>query len=186
MPDSLPIVAALYVRRDSVYKSIPGVDVWDIDRDAEKYNGPYPVVAHPPCRLWGKLAGLSTADEREMRLAIHSVECMLRFGGVLEHPINSNLISWVRLIGQVKLQEVRQFDFGHQAEKRTIIMVTGSNARDWPEMPLRLMPISKVVNTTKRDGRQEVPRAWRERTPKALAEWMVAVARLSNIGVAYV
>lgn len=34
-------VAALFVRADSVYKTLPGVDCWDIERDAMLYRGPY-------------------------------------------------------------------------------------------------------------------------------------------------
>lgn len=48
-------VAALFVRADSVYKTMPGVDAWDEARDARGWPGGCAVVAHPPCRLWGKL-----------------------------------------------------------------------------------------------------------------------------------
>ena len=48
-------VAALFCRRDSNYKLLPGVDVYDADRDARTYDGPHPVIAHPPCRGWGEL-----------------------------------------------------------------------------------------------------------------------------------
>lgn len=34
-------VAALFVRGDSVYKAMTGVDAWDIERDAMLYRGPY-------------------------------------------------------------------------------------------------------------------------------------------------
>lgn len=46
-------VAVLFARSDSVYKSIPGCDVWDINRDARNWKGGAPIVAHPPCRAWG-------------------------------------------------------------------------------------------------------------------------------------
>lgn len=41
-------VAALYVETDGCYFGQPGVDAWDIERDARGYAGPHPIVAHPP------------------------------------------------------------------------------------------------------------------------------------------
>ena len=46
-------VAALYVQTGGRYFNQSGIDPWDITRDARKYAGPHPVVAHPPCQLWG-------------------------------------------------------------------------------------------------------------------------------------
>ncbi len=45
-------IAALYVATDGCYFGLSGVDTWDQARDARKYAGPYPVVAHPPCQRW--------------------------------------------------------------------------------------------------------------------------------------
>src|SRR5437588_11753206 len=50
-------VAALYVDPNGVYANLPGVEVWDEARDARLYAGPWPVVAHPPCARWCRLAG---------------------------------------------------------------------------------------------------------------------------------
>lgn len=47
-------VAALYVQKNGAYWNLPGVDPWDEERDARLYDGPHPVVAHPPCQRWGK------------------------------------------------------------------------------------------------------------------------------------
>src|SRR5690606_32111919 len=55
------MVAALYVESDGVYAGLPDVDLWDEKRDARKYPGDYPVVAHPPCSRWCRLAGLIQA-----------------------------------------------------------------------------------------------------------------------------
>ena len=52
------VIAALFVARNGCYWDQPGIDAWDIVRDARKYDGPYPVVAHPPCSRWCRLAGL--------------------------------------------------------------------------------------------------------------------------------
>ena len=47
-------IAALYVEEDGPYSQIDGVDAWGVTRDARQYDGPYPVIAHPPCKRWGR------------------------------------------------------------------------------------------------------------------------------------
>lgn len=89
------MIAALFVERDGCYFGLPNVDPWDIYRDARCYTGPYPVVAHPPCKRWGRFWHGSPMDPHKFGLgddggsfcaAIHAVR---RFGGVLEHPADS-------------------------------------------------------------------------------------------------
>lgn len=88
-------VAALYVEPDGVYRDCPGVDPWDEARDARRYAGPHPIVAHPPCQRWGRFWHGSTrkphqyelgADGGCFRAALAALEM---FGGVLEHPADS-------------------------------------------------------------------------------------------------
>ncbi len=52
-------IAALYVETNGCYFGLDGVDPWDEQRDARGYQGPHPVVAHPPCNLWVNLAALN-------------------------------------------------------------------------------------------------------------------------------
>ena len=92
-------VAALYVDPNGVYANLPGVDLWDEERDARLYDGPHPVVAHPPCARWSRLAGFTEArfgykrgeDGGCFKAALEAVRT---FGGVLEHPAFS--AAWAR------------------------------------------------------------------------------------------
>ena len=85
------MIAALFVSPRGPYAGLPNIDLWDEARDARRYAGPYPVVAHPPCSRWCRLAGLVEArwghrkgdDGGCFASALHSVRT---WGGVLEHP----------------------------------------------------------------------------------------------------
>lgn len=86
------MIAALFVESGGVYFGLDGVDPWAESRDARKYDGPHPVVAHPPCQRWGRYwSGGPSAKVRRVlgddagcfESALLSV---LRFGGVIEHP----------------------------------------------------------------------------------------------------
>lgn len=84
-------VTVLFARRDSIYKTLPDCDVWDADRDARLWPGGTPVVAHPPCRLWGRLRHFARKTKGERQLAIMAVRRVRQWGGVLEHPAGSRL-----------------------------------------------------------------------------------------------
>jgi hypothetical protein len=61
------VIAALYVQSKGVYYNLPNVDPWDEARDAKKYNGPDPVIAHPPCGPNVALRRGSAARDRSAR-----------------------------------------------------------------------------------------------------------------------
>jgi hypothetical protein len=88
-------VAALYVEPKGCYVAAPGVDAWDEARDARKYAGPHPVVAHPPCQRWGRFWHGSTRKPHQYQLGDDggcfraALAAIRRYGGVLEHPADS-------------------------------------------------------------------------------------------------
>lgn len=184
-------VAALFVRADSIYKTLPGVDAWDIDRDARNWPGGAPVVAHPPCRRWGKLRQFAHGSEAERMLAPLAVSLVQLNGGVLEHPAESLL--WVHsglpLPGRAPdllggwTAEIRQCDWGHPAEKRTWLYIIGLHPDDLPPMPPRAEAagLIKPRRGVARDGRRIVTKREREATPPAFAEWLVQLARRTRV-----
>jgi len=138
------MIAALYVQKHGCYWDLDGIDPWDQKRDARQYKGPHPVIAHPPCTRWCKLAKMVEAkhphlkageDEGEFQHALWAVR---KFGGVLEHPAYS--MAWPAYglnrpptTGGWVVADfhggwtccVEQSAYGHQARKRTWLYAHG-------------------------------------------------------------
>jgi len=89
-------ISALYVETDGCYFGLPEVDAWDEARDARLYDGPWPVVAHPPCQRWGRYWHGSPCKPHRFELGADdgcfaaALNAVRRFGGVLEHPAHSH------------------------------------------------------------------------------------------------
>jgi hypothetical protein len=183
-------VAALFVRADSVYKRMPGVDAWDIDRDARQWPGGCPVVAHPPCRAWGRLRQFAKPRFDEKALGPMAVDWVRVFGGVLEHPAESTLFAHCGMPRPGQFPDncggwtlaVDQFIFGHRAEKSTWLYVVGISPDELPDMPIRGGSPTHCIRPTKSYPRlPSVTKAEREHTPPALAEWLVELARRTRV-----
>lgn len=181
-----PRVAALYVDvARGPYASLPGVDCWGVERDARQYDGPHPVVAHPPCAQWSRLRHFARADDGTKSCAPRAIEQVRRWGGVVEHPASSSLWAHLALPPPGGLPdrhggrtiEVRQCDWGHPAEKRTWLYVVGP-VDCVPPMPPRGEPTHCVES---RNGTASalprMPKRDRHITPPALARWLVDLAR---------
>lgn len=114
-------VSVLFARKDSIYKSL-NCDVWDKERDATKWPGGNPVIAHPPCRAWGQLRHMAKPSACEAQYALWAVQQVRKFGGVLEHPARSKLWEVAKLPEGDKTAEYGGFTlpiyqswFGHFA-----------------------------------------------------------------------
>lgn len=136
------MIAALFVDPRGCYAGLPDVDLWDVKRDARLYAGPWPVVAHPPCSRWCRLAGLVQArwghkkgdDGGCFESALASVR---RWGGVLEHPAYSDAFhyfglpiphrggGWQRGLCGGFSCHVEQFHYAHRAKKATWLYAFG-------------------------------------------------------------
>jgi len=97
-----PSVAALFVATDGAYFGLAGVDPWDEIRDARLYEGPFAVVAHPPCERWGRYWGggpMLHGTPRQKTMGddggcfASALASVRKYGGILEHPEASH--AWV-------------------------------------------------------------------------------------------
>jgi hypothetical protein len=90
------MIAALYISKHGHYVGRDDVDPWDEVRDARLYQGPHPVVAHPPCQLWVNMAAVNWKRYGRRRRAWypggddggcfeHAWNAVMTYGGVLEH-----------------------------------------------------------------------------------------------------
>lgn len=168
-------VAALYVRLDGPYPQHPHVDAWDILRRAEAYDGPHPVIAHPPCGPWGAFRHNVTSGDAWC--AVKAVAQVRRWGGVLEHPSGSHL--W-RARGLPKpgggvdrwggwSMLIRQRWWGHPAAKPTWLYIVGRDGH--PPLP----PFASRDSAER--AVMDLSRRERELTPVALADWLVMLAQ---------
>jgi hypothetical protein len=174
-------IAALFVRRDSIYKTLPGVDCWDDQRDARLWPGGSPMIAHPPCRTWGRLKAFAKAPEDEHAIAPWAIHQARIWGGVVEHPNGSALFRECGIIvgglpdawGGIAI-EVDQFHWGHKARKRTVLYIVGTlTLPTIPHRPGR--PTHVIAQST--GALPWVTHREREATPPEFAEWLVNVAR---------
>lgn len=92
-------ISALFVETNGCYFNQPDVDPWDKSRDAKKYKGGNPVIAHPPCERWGRYWGggpMLAGTENQKKLGDDdgcfefALNAVRTYGGVLEHPEGSH------------------------------------------------------------------------------------------------
>lgn len=159
------MIAALYVERNGAYWSLSNVDPWDEARDARLYDGPHPVVAHPPCQRWGKMwfgspnvvakTGARKIKGDDGGCFAHALDSVRRFGGVLEHPWGSHawphfgLNTPPRTGGWIMADFhggwtccVEQRGYGHYARKPTLLYAVGVDLPEliWGATEARLDP----------------------------------------------
>ena len=139
------MISALFVQENGCYWNDSDIDAWDIKRDARLYSANNPVVAHPPCQLWGALAfvnykrwgGYHNEPENDGGCFESALNSVNRCGGVLEHPAKTRAFKKYGLNKPVGLGwqksgigwvcEVWQSAYGHRANKATWLYYVGEN-----------------------------------------------------------
>lgn len=191
-------VAALFVETNGVYFGLPNVDPWDVHRDAMEYRGPYPVVAHPPCERWCKMAKVNEArygqkvGDDKGRFAF-AIDCVRRYGGVLEHPKQS--LAWPAFglktpqrgkwiaYGHGFVTEIYQSAYGHRARKATWLYTINVPPIDlnWTAAPFthRIGYRKSAVNESQ--FTPTLNRAEAHRTPIEFRDLMLTLARAATL-----
>lgn len=157
-------MAALFVETGGAYFGLPDVDPWDIARDARRYAGSYPVVAHPDCKRWGRFWHGSTRKPHQYQLGddggqfAAALAAVRRWGGILEHPAHSHAWRYFgiakppRAGGWIDADDdyggstchVEQGWYGHLSRKPTWLYAVGCRLPDlhWGAGPQRLHPVA--------------------------------------------
>lgn len=191
------MIAALFVEPapGGVYQGLPNVDPWDVQRDARKYDGEYPVVAHPPCERWGAFwmgSPLNPTkklgdDDGCFWSAILSV---VRCGGVIEHPAYS--LAWKRFgitrpggsgwrrckkFADGWVCHVEQGNYGHRAPKATWLFAVSHLPPQeliWGKSPAtgRVCGGHRYIRGTG----QSMPKKERRQTPVAFRDALLEIA----------
>ena len=201
----MAMVAALYVQSRGCYFNLPGVDPWAEERDARLYEGPHPVVAHPPCERWGRYwgGGPSARVKRELgddggcfAAALASVR---RWGGVLEHPEGSHAWRAFHLAlpphegGWVSADFeggwtccVEQGAYGHAARKKTWLYAAGVDlpSLKWGPAPGDFQRLDEGYHSAEERRRaiktgvcQRLSKRQRAATPEPFRDLLIGMAR---------
>ena len=191
-------IAALFVDPRGVYAGLEGVDVWGEARDARRYPGPHPVVAHPPCSRWCRLAGLVEARWGHKRgddggCFASALESVRRWGGVLEHPAHSD--AWIAFSLPVPHAHglwhkgfcggwschVEQGHYGHAARKATWLYAFGVDLPEmrWGRAARARALVSWCANSKhlENDARPRVGKKQASATPLEFRDVLIAMAR---------
>lgn len=187
-------VAALFVETDGGYFGLPDVDPWDEGRDARAYDGPLPVVAHPPCQRWGRFWHGSPLRPHQFRKGADggcfasALTAVRNWGGVLEHPASTSAWGWFGLAtppiagGWVPADRlggwtchVEQGHYGHDCPKPSWLYVAGVER---PEL---------IWGPSGKSGRIELfggkhKTRLRNATPPRFRDLLISIARGAPLG----
>jgi hypothetical protein len=191
------VIAALYVERDGAYYGLDDVDPWDEERDARLYDGPWPVIAHPPCQRWCALAAMNEVrygyrvgdDHGTFAAALAAVR---KWGGLLEHPANS--LAWPAFGLQRPIRgawsramfddpgwvtSVSQVAYGHVARKRTWLYYVGPEPAplNWSEPKAQTVVGDLRAAENHKRGLTRISKAQSLGTPPAFRDALIALAR---------
>lgn len=203
------MIAALFVEPHGCYFDAQGVDPWHEGRDARRYAGPYPVVAHPPCQRWGRMATGGPSAPGRHRVGedggafAAALTAVRNYGGVLEHPCDSKAWKWFGLTPPKRHAGwqpagdgigwtcyVEQGHYGHMSRKPTWLYAAHVELPDlvWIKGEQRLHPIAlerhgyekaRRIGMTAMVGGKDKTKI-RNATPEPFRDLLISIARSAS------
>lgn len=170
-------IPVLYADERGPYAADARFSVWGQRRDARRYAGPLPVIAHPPCGHWGRYRSVCQQAGGDCGpIAFRQVR---EWGGVLEHPAASSLFiregapppgpEWDFWKGRTV--EIDLWDFGFPTRKLTWLYVVN--------VELPPLPLPRVESPTRQV--ESLSAQSRRRTPPALCDWLYAAVAATAV-----
>lgn len=180
------MISILFADTQSHYYSIPGLDVWNVNRNALNFNDSNVCIVHPPCRLFSRLKSFSTAPAHEKEFAFFAMDKVILNGGIFEHPVGSSFFKEYSLSGRYKhrmnfgfLTSINLSWFGYPAVKKTLLYFHGIKRSQVLAHPLQFDAITHVVGSNSRSFKKpEVKKSIRHITPLPLCFWLVENATI--------
>lgn len=164
------MISVLCAQKNSIYKTIPGIDVWDEDRDAYFFTGSNPVITHAPCPQWSRMKAFANNNPDEKELAFFCLQKVIRNGGIFEHPAGSTFFKEAGITKN--LYSVDQSWWGFPARKGTFLFF--SHCKPMP-FPIMTNPPTHTFfgPNQNRIGKKEMPKSQRSKTVLPFATWLI-------------
>lgn len=200
------MVDALFIDPKGPYPELLGPEhCWDETRDALTYDGPGPVIVHPPCGRW---CGMAKMNERRWGAKVgddggcfeFALKTVFRTGGVLEHPALSLawpafdlekpvkdkwLLALHKQFGYYWVAECWQSCYGHPCHKKTWLLYVGNSPPidlDWRrDKSLATHQIGGGINTGER-SKPRLKDSLTHITPVSFAKALISLADHSRVG----
>ena len=197
------MISVLFAEKNGCYFGLKNIDAWDEERDARRYIGFNPVIAHPPCQRWGKMAKVNFArwGGRHNVLSndggcFFSALAAVRLNcGVLEHPAQTYAWDFFGLTKPKKSQwiksrdgvgwvcEVWQSAYGHRANKATWLYYVGKQPPFdliW-DRPVGSHQIGFQDQRGKAKNKPTLNKAEANATPKRFMTELIKLANISTV-----
>lgn len=164
------MISVLCAKKNSLYKTIPGIDVWDEDRDAYFFTGSNPVITHAPCAQWSVMKGFAHDKPDEKELAFFCLKNVIRNGGIFEHPAGSTFFKEAGI--EKNIYSVDQVWWGFPARKRTYLFFHKCKPLPFPILNQLPTKVVAPVRGKKMYG-MHLKKSERSTTVLPFANWMI-------------